>query len=118
MKILVDENIPRMTVDGLHHNGHDVKDIRGTSAQGLQDPYLWNLAMAEERVLVTTDKGFTEYRSDPHHGILVVRLRQPNRHKIHHAVRHVIGRFAETDWPGLLVVVRDTTLSTSRHSVR
>jgi hypothetical protein len=31
--------------------------------------------MAEYRALITTDKGFTEYRSVPHYGILVVRLR-------------------------------------------
>ena len=75
------------------------------------------LALAESRALITTDKGFTEYRSVPHHGILIVRLRQPNRQKIHHAVMHVIERFPEDEWPNLLVVVRDTTMSTSRTDV-
>ena len=37
MKILVDENIPRMTADRLRELGHDVKDIRGTADQGLAD---------------------------------------------------------------------------------
>jgi hypothetical protein len=31
MKILVDENIPLMTVDRLRELGRDVMDIRGTS---------------------------------------------------------------------------------------
>ena len=103
-----------MTVDGLRTFGHDVKDIRGTSDQGVADSDLWGLALAESRVLITTDKGFTQYRSVPHHGILVVRLRQPNRHKIHNSVMHVIERFPEAEWPNLLVVIRDTTMSTSR----
>jgi predicted nuclease of predicted toxin-antitoxin system len=30
MKILVDENIPRVTVDYLRDSGHDVRDVRGT----------------------------------------------------------------------------------------
>ena len=30
MKILVDENIPNITVHGLRAMGHDVLDIRGT----------------------------------------------------------------------------------------
>jgi predicted nuclease of predicted toxin-antitoxin system len=30
MKILVDENIPRMTVDRLRELGHEVRDVRGT----------------------------------------------------------------------------------------
>ena len=103
-----------MTVAALLSLGHDVKDVRGTSVQGAPDSDLWALAMAECRALITTDKGFTEYRSVPHHGILVVRLRQPNRQKIHLAVMHVFDRFSDAEWANLLVVVRDTTLSTSR----
>jgi len=37
MKILVDENVPRMTVEALRALGHDVKDIRGTPQQALAD---------------------------------------------------------------------------------
>ncbi len=114
MKILVDENIPRMTVGHLRELGHDVKDIRGTPEQGLPDIDLWSMALLEGRALITTDKGFTEYRAVPHPGILVVRLRQPNRTRIHQAVILAIERFDELEWPGLLVVVRDTTLSSSR----
>jgi len=114
MRVLVDENIPLMTVEGLRALGHDVKDIRGTRDQGIADSDLWELALADCRTLITTDKGFTQYRAAPHHGILIVRLRQPNRQKIHNSVMRVIGRFSEEKWPNLLVVVRDTTMSTSR----
>ncbi len=69
-------------------------------------------------MLVTTDKAFTAYRSVQHPGILVVRLRQPNRLKIHAAVMLAFGRFRETQWPGLLVVVRDTTVSTSHARIK
>ena len=113
MKILVDENIPRMTVEGLRALGHDVRDVRGTSQSGIPDADLWRMAQFEGRLLVTTDKGFTAYRSSPHHGILIVRLRQPNRHKINNAVMQMMKRFQASAWPNLLVVVRDTTMSTS-----
>ena len=118
MRALVDENIPRMTVDGLRELGHDVKDIRGTTDQGLADSDLWAIAIREERLLITTDKGFTEYRAVPHHGILVVRLRQPNRAKIHQSVMHAVESAGDGDWPSLLVVMRDTTMSTSRAGCR
>ena len=62
MRVLVDENIPRMTVERLRDLGHDVKDIRGTAEQSLPEPSLWNLAMSEGHLLITTDKGFTEHR--------------------------------------------------------
>jgi hypothetical protein len=59
-------------------------------------------------------QAFTEYRAAEHSGILIVRLRQPNRWKIHRAVMLALARFQESEWPALLLVVRDTTLSVSR----
>ena len=114
MKILVDENIPRITVNRLLELGHDVKDIRGTPDEGLGDPGLWRVAMTEGRLLITTDKGFTENRASAHQGILIVRLRQPNRMKIHQSVLNAMARFPDAEWPGLLVVMRDAMMSTSR----
>ena len=111
MNILVDENIPRMTVDGLRAAGHDVRDVRGTGDQGVVDELLWQVACRERRLLVTTDKGFAQHRGEPHSGILVVRLRQPTRQKIHDRVMQAIAQFREADWPGMLVVMRDSVQS-------
>ena len=80
MKICVDENIPLMTVAELKNMGHDILDIRGTSEQGLADDLLWERVQHENRLLITTDKGFANYRAASHDGILIVRLRQPNEH--------------------------------------
>jgi hypothetical protein len=103
-----------MTVVRLRDLGHDVRDVLGTPDRGLKDPDLWSAALGDRRVLITTDRGFTEFRAVSHFGVLVVRLRQPNRLKIHHAVMLAIERFRESEWAGLLVVVRDSTLSVSR----
>lgn len=54
MRILVDENIPSITVQELRAMGHDVLDIRGTERQGMFDDELWALAQTEQRTLVTT----------------------------------------------------------------
>ena len=114
MKILVDENIPRLTAERLRELGHDVRDVRNTSEQGMEDSELWAAAITDRRLLISTDRGFTEYRRHDHFGILIVRLRQPNRARIHNAIMIAMGRFQEADWPGLLVVLRDATLSVSR----
>ena len=111
MKVLVDENIPLMTVHALREKGHDVFDIRGTADEGVEDDAIWELAQREERLLITTDKGFTQYRSIRHFGLLIIRLRQPNRHRIHERVMQALKQFGENDWPGLLVVMRDVALS-------
>jgi hypothetical protein len=64
--------------------------------------------------LITTDKGFAQYRRVPHHGVLIIRLRRPNRHKIHARIMQAVMRFPEEEWPGLLVVMRDVAQSTWR----
>lgn len=114
MKIFVDEHIPLMTVRALRMAGHDVRDIRGTLDQGMPDNALWEMAQREERLLITTDRGFTRYRILPHYGMLIVRLRRPNRRKIHERIMQVMQQFSETEWAGLLVVMRDVAQSTWR----
>lgn len=111
MKIFVDENIPLMTVRTLREMDHDVTDIRGTTEEGSTDEALWQIVQKQERLLITTDKGFTRHREESHHGILIVRLRQPNRHKIHQRVIQAMSRFEAEKWPGLLVVMRDVVQS-------
>lgn len=107
MNILVDENIPYPTVKALREMGHDVLDIRGTKDEGMKDAPLWQLAQSDGRLLITTDKGFTKYRHEMHHGVIVVRLKQPNRHKIHQRAMQAIAQFTPEEWSGLLVVMRD-----------
>jgi predicted nuclease of predicted toxin-antitoxin system len=72
MKICVDENIPLVTVDELRNLGHDVSDIRGTHEQGISDESLWQKVQKEERLLISTDKGFANRRRESHFGILIV----------------------------------------------
>ena len=114
MKIFVDENIPNVTVQTLASLGHAVRDIRGTANQGMDDEPLWTMIQEEHRLLITTDKGFVQHRGEPHHGMLVVRLRQPNEAKIHRRVMEALRQFPENEWPGLTVVMKDRVQSVSR----
>jgi len=116
MKILVDENIPLKSVQALRDLGHDVLDIRGTPDEGVADEVLWEIAQPEKRLLITTDKGFTQYRNQQHQGILIIRLKKPNRHQIHQKIMQIIPQFTETEWSGLLVVMRDIVWSVWRDS--
>jgi predicted nuclease of predicted toxin-antitoxin system len=108
MKIFVDENIPFMTVQELLTLGHDVMDIRGTEHEGIIDKELWKIVQKEKRLLITTDKGFVLTRYEKHHGILIIRLKQPNRMKIHNKVMKGISLFKEENWPRMTVVIQDT----------
>jgi predicted nuclease of predicted toxin-antitoxin system len=101
MKVFMDENIPSRTVEELRGLGHDVLDIRGTADQGMEDDVLWARLMKERRVMITTDKGFAQHRHEAYHGILM----------------RAVKEFRESEWPGLLVVMRDTVQSVSRAEV-
>ena len=101
-----------MTVRAVRKMAHHVRDIRGTADEEITDEGLWRLAQQENRLLITTDKGFSLHRNEPHNGILIVRLRKPNRHKIHQRVMLAMQQFDEGQWPGLLVVMRDQVQST------
>ena len=65
-------------------------------------------------MLITTDKGFSQYRDEKHERILIVRLRQPNEERIHSRIMAAFKQFADDEWPGLLVVMRDTVQSIHR----
>ena len=90
MNVLVDENIPTITLTTLREMGHDVADVRGTPDEGVDDDILWRRAQTDRRLLITTDRGFARRRSEPHAGILIVALRQPNRMKIHRRVIDIL----------------------------
>jgi predicted nuclease of predicted toxin-antitoxin system len=107
MKIFVDENIPLITVETLRNLSHDVLDIRGTLDEGLQDVDLWIKCQNEGRLLISTDKGFSKRRNESHHGMLIVRLRKPNQSEIHRRIMQAINQFSESEWQGMLVVMRD-----------
>lgn len=91
--------------------------MRGTVDEGLTDDALWERAQEEQRLLITTDKGFIRHRHEPHYGLLVVRLARPNRREIHRRVLRALLDFGAEDWPGLVVVMRDTVRSIWRGPV-
>lgn len=116
MRILVDENIPGRTIASLRAMGHEVLDIRGTGEQGIPDETLWEKAVREQALLITTDKGFSGYRNHLHQGILIVRLRQPNTERIHQRILQAMAQFDVAVWPGMTVVMRDQVQSVYRQS--
>jgi hypothetical protein len=83
--------------------------------QGAEDPDVWNMALREKALLITTEKGFTNHRSEPHFGILVICLRQPNLAKIHARIKLAMSGHEAADWPNLTLVLRDTVQSAFRY---
>ncbi|RJP35314.1 MAG: hypothetical protein C4547_09675 [Phycisphaerales bacterium] len=59
MKLMANENIPRLLVARLRERGHDVRWLR-EEMSGIGDPQVLDVARAEGRVLLTSDKDFGE----------------------------------------------------------
>jgi predicted nuclease of predicted toxin-antitoxin system len=112
VRIIVDENIPTIRAEHLREISHEVADIRGTAEEGMSDEDLWRKAQKGKQLLITTDKGFARNRHEKHNGILVILLRWPNRHRITQRVTEAMQLFSLQEWPGLLVVMRNTVMST------
>jgi len=82
MKIKLDENLPRRLAHLLQTLGHDVHTVYDELLVGRADPEIWKAAQNESRFLITQDLDFSDLRRfapGSHHGILLVRLRSPDR---------------------------------------
>ena len=116
MNIFVDENIPKITVKTLIENEHHVIDIRNTEKEGIPDAEIWENVLKNKALLITTDKGFSRYRNQRHYGILIVRLKKPDRIKIHKRIIYAVYHFSKDDWKNRLVVVKDNVMSSWKKS--
>ncbi len=114
MNIVVDENIPKLTVLALRSLGHSITDLRGTPDQGSEDGRVWDLVLRENALLITTDKGFVSHRREPHFGVLIIQLRRPNLAKIHARVMLAMNRSEPNGWLNLTIVMRDHVQSAYR----
>jgi len=92
MKILANENLPRLAVEDLRALGHDVLWV-AESSPALTDRDVLDLAVRERRVLLTMDKDFGElaFRSKlpADCGIVLVRV-PPIPTQVVHACRALL----------------------------
>jgi len=62
MRVKVDEDLPKAAVQMLRNRGYEVASVVDQGLGGLKDPPLWQAIQAEQRFLVTADKGFGDRR--------------------------------------------------------
>ena len=77
MKIKLDENLHVGLAATFTAAGHDVDTVVDEVLSGADDPTVLAAATAEDRLVVTLDRGFGDVRAYPpgtHAGVLVLRL--------------------------------------------
>lgn len=109
MKLKLDENLPVGLAGRLKDLGHDLQIVHDEGLEGHEDEEIWEAAQKESRFLLTQDLDFSDLRRFPgaHNGILLIRLRSPNRRDL---INRVAGLFEENDpetWARCFVIVTE-----------
>ena len=108
MRLLANENFPRVAVEALRERGHDVTWVR-TDSPGSSDEEVIHRAAAEDRILITFDKDFGElaFRSGlfSSSGVILFRISQDSPAHIARVSVGVLDR--PVDWAGKFSVVHE-----------
>lgn len=108
MDYLINENIPAAVVSALRGQGHDVTWIR-TTAPGLSDVEVLEIAQKENRILITFDKDFGELAFrlglPAQCGVVLFRISMPSSRYIARMV--IIALESRNDWIGHFTVIED-----------
>lgn len=113
MKIKLDENLPFRLAHALEKLGHDTDTIPEEGLAGQSDHQVWEAVQEAERFLITQDLDFSDtrrYAPGTHHGILLVRLRDPGRDALLKRVHGLFRTEAVENWKHCFVVVTDRKL--------
>jgi predicted nuclease of predicted toxin-antitoxin system len=107
LKLLANENIPRLLVASLRQRGHDVVWIY-EGERGMGDPRVLADALQQRRVLLTCDKDFGEliFRlgNDASCGVVLVRLMSKSQSQFTDRVLPVLEA-NESRWLGHFSVI-------------
>jgi predicted nuclease of predicted toxin-antitoxin system len=94
MKIKVDEDLPNKVIQVHREQGYQAVSIIEQEMGGFKDADLWSIVQAEQRFLITADKGFADIRLYPpgtHCGVLLLRPDKDGIKPILSLLEHVLG---------------------------
>ena len=117
MRIKLDENIPARLSLILAERGHDVDTVLRENLVGQDDTSIWKGAQDTKRFLITQDLDFSDVRRfapGSHHGLLLIRLRDPGRNALARRLRDIFEFEDVEDWKGCFVVATDRKLRIRR----
>ncbi|MGB7309206.1 MAG: DUF5615 family PIN-like protein [Candidatus Acidiferrales bacterium] len=117
MKVKLDENLPFRLASVLTRVGHDVHTLRDEGLLGRSDKQIWERAQQESRFLITQDMDFSDSRKfapGSHHGILLLRLRSPDRTSLVERVGELFQSENVREWNGCFVVATERKIRVLR----
>jgi len=120
VKIKLDENLPRRLVKSLGRIGHDADTVPQEGLAGSDDSSVWIAAQQSGRFFVTQDLDFSDirkFRPGSHHGLLLIRLREPSRRTLTGHIVHLFETEDVATWLGCFIVATEYKLRIRRPPV-
>lgn len=117
MKVKLDENLPIRLSTILKNLSHDVDTVTQEHLSGRSDVEIWRAAQNEGRFLITQDLDFSDVREfapGTHFGLLLVRLRSPDRQNLLRRVRGIFQFEDVNSWAGCFVVATERKIRVIR----
>jgi len=117
VKVKLDENLPTTLATRLGSLGHDVETVFDEALSGADDDRIWQAVQQEGRFLITQDLDFSDIRKfspGTHHGLLLVRLRNPGRLALTELISSLFASQNVADWRGCFVVMTEKKLRVLR----
>ncbi len=117
MKIKLDENLPVRLATLLKNFGHEVHTPHEEKLIGHPDREIWEAAQKESRFLITQDLDFSDSRRfapGSHHGILLIRLRSPNRRALIERIEEMFQKENVGEWARCFVVATERKIRVLR----
>jgi predicted nuclease of predicted toxin-antitoxin system len=113
MRFKIDENLPEELASLLRSEGWDAFTVDEQQLAGTPDPPLERICRAENRILVTYDRGFANikrYQLQGSPGIIVLRLKQQDTEYLLGVAGRLITALREREPRNELWIVRDTRI--------
>jgi predicted nuclease of predicted toxin-antitoxin system len=117
MRFKVDENLPIKVASELRDSSHDIQTVHDEGLVGHTDADVWEAAQSERRILITQDLDFSDIRifsPGLHHGIVVIRLRNPSRRALIARTLEVLAGEDVEGWSRCFVVVTERKVRVRR----
>jgi predicted nuclease of predicted toxin-antitoxin system len=112
LKLLTDENVSPRVVLFLRENSFDVLDVKESALNGASDNTLLDLALKEQRFMVTHDADFGTLAINnemPCHGVLYLRLMNQRASNVVEILKTLLAMNPNIS-PGSLVVITETRI--------
>ena len=116
MRLLIDQDIYKITMDHLREWGHDLLTAKELGLQQASDEDLLKSARGENRLLITRDKGFgglVFLNKELATGVILLRMTPMNAEEVHHELHRLLEEHGEDELKKVFCVVEP-----HRHRIR